>query len=177
MPKPNLEYQDNELFGMEFDNTLLFSLPENNHRPVLNPFTTRNYFSEVILRSYFENNISILEKATNYPKDYYCNDWVFNKISIPEFTTQELKNNKNNHTLEDFLKNVSSPSIGDVAVYLSINKKEGMLTKVFKHFGLVSNIGKDIKIDSKWSGGNVYRHNLEIIPANYGNIVSFYRKK
>lgn len=65
-------------------------------------------------------------------------------------------------------REINNPLQGDLVVY--INEE----LKVQSHIGLYKRKGKVL---SKWTYGNVYLHDINKVPSDFGNVVKFFRKK
>lgn len=63
---------------------------------------------------------------------------------------------------------VDNPIREDLVVYIHYIYKEQV------HIGIYKGSNKVL---SKWGYGNVYLHNLDLVPSSYGNIIRFFRKK
>lgn len=96
-----------------------------------------------------------------------------------EDLSKELFGNTRNFLFNKEYDLVKEPTNEDVIAYGYGEKSpefelmEYEVTKQAEHFG----IWIDGKVISKWGPGPVFKHETNIIPTHYGDIVSFYRRK
>ncbi|MDH3353492.1 MAG: hypothetical protein OEL87_03525 [Nanoarchaeota archaeon] len=114
----------------------------------------------------------IEDKSKYFGHDYFydCQEWAFDKVGLPQYTSRE------GDGAIDFVLRKDLPGIswvppvplGDaIAVYFNGH--------VPTHFGVVVVQGDEILIDSKWGRGNVYRHSPEKVPLAYGDYIGFFK--
>lgn len=101
---------------------------------------------------------------------YDCREWAFDRVGLSQYTFREGDDAIALVLIKD-LPGVSwvppVPSGDAIAVYSN--------GYVPTHFGVVVVKGDEILIDSKWGGGNVYRHSPERVPLIYGDYIGFFK--
>lgn len=108
---------------------------------------------------------------------YDCQDWTFDRVGLPHLTYREggLKAYELLHNDLPGVNWISDPEINSVVLYFRYRGRFSP-AKV-EHWGVVSNLDGDIKVQSKWGKGHVYEHPLGMVPIYLGNCIYFFRPK
>ncbi|MDP1695727.1 MAG: hypothetical protein Q8L29_02335 [archaeon] len=117
--------------------------------------------------------INIIEERDN-SFEGRCEDYVFTEVKNEPWSSTLTYSNAIILMPIEFLAQrdynlIESPNDGDIVAYIlkRINK-----IPFISHWGIFENG----KVRSRFGCGNVYRHNLNMVPSEYGNEIIFFRK-
>ncbi len=122
-----------------------------------------------------ESFTSYLHPLVNFEFFYDCQDWVFDEIGLPDHTHRESQVDVHSLLEQDLpeLSWIPRPEKGAVAAYFP---KNALIEDAVCHWALVQEINGRIMVQSKWGGGHVYEHPLEMTSHLYGEFICFFRK-
>lgn len=116
--------------------------------------------------------IVLLEKGktADHMRGINCVVYCFGRNNLPEFKI--IGQGANSFVLTTGgCREVRKHEIDDLVVYIA---DDGCGGREQTHIGRAVD---DSRVKSKWGYGNVYLHNIECVPACYGEEVRFFRKK
>lgn len=112
-----------------------------------------------------------------------CNDYVFSHLMQENWDNggdvASLFGDVKNFLLGKGYSHVQEPIDLDVIIYGNGRRDPELrlmdyeVTKGALHFG----VWLDGQVVSKWGEGPVFKHNIEWIPTNFGDLASFYRRR
>lgn len=166
----------------------LYEIPVNSlNRPyflIIGPNKDRKQFSKAIeteeeFKKFLETEqgkeFKMIKSRNEFPKydinGYYgCEDYVFDKINIPQYTYRENPNKLNDLITQNFpeIKLVTTPKVNDIVAFCEID--------IPKHWGIISSLEEGIRVQSKLGRLDVIEQNIETFPDFYGNRIYFFRK-
>jgi hypothetical protein len=112
-----------------------------------------------------------LESDDDYPFDYNCIDWAFDKVGLPKYNRDNGPYLPSKLRFNDFSDVcwIPSPRGGSLVMYLDKEK--------VNHWGVIEKITDDIYVNSKFGLGHVYRHPLGHVPIEYGDYAMFLERR
>jgi len=100
-----------------------------------------------------------------------CRDWAFDWAGLPKYTWREggrVANNLLNYDFFDICW-TAKPEAGNIAMYFNGSEVE--------HWGVVSDVGDEVRTTSKWGVSHVLNYPLECVAGHHGDYVMFFDVK
>jgi len=133
-----------------------------------------------------EHNIKFLMYGCTFygegNEKYDCKDWVFDQIELSQYSSENGRQKANSLLKRNLkeIKKVEFPEKGDIVVYsIFFARFHEVYRPMPAHWGLVEKVDGGVTVRSKWGKGminHVIEHPLELVPKNYGDMFSFFRK-